>query len=167
MQTYEVAPDVLKEHGKVNFLLVHLTTLELTRSSTDEEPIPQRRRHFRWMPFSAAAAFSFLSDVSPGCVLHHYGLTEFKVCRCSPDIYIMHPYWLALQYYTVIFGVSRCLFWTWHRKAWSNCVFSIALGALTQLVWARGARIHDDLNRLLISPVYVSSARSAHRTAQV
>ncbi|EIM90122.1 citrate synthase [Stereum hirsutum FP-91666 SS1] len=39
-------------------------------------------------------------DATSGCVLHHYGLTEFK-------------------YYTVIFGVSR------------------ALGALTQLVWAR------------------------------
>ncbi|KAN0133829.1 citrate synthase [Lactarius tabidus] len=39
-------------------------------------------------------------DAASGCVLYHYGLTEFK-------------------YYTVIFGVSR------------------ALGALTQLVWAR------------------------------
>ncbi|KII89205.1 hypothetical protein PLICRDRAFT_53670 [Plicaturopsis crispa FD-325 SS-3] len=39
-------------------------------------------------------------DATSGCVLYHYGLTEFK-------------------YYTVIFGVSR------------------ALGALTQLVWAR------------------------------
>ncbi|KAI0054185.1 citrate synthase [Auriscalpium vulgare] len=39
-------------------------------------------------------------DAASGCVLYHYGLTEFK-------------------YYTVIFGVSR------------------ALGALTQVVWAR------------------------------
>ncbi|KAK7693370.1 hypothetical protein QCA50_002938 [Cerrena zonata] len=39
-------------------------------------------------------------DAASGCVLYHYGLTQFK-------------------YYTVIFGVSR------------------ALGALTQVVWAR------------------------------
>ncbi|KAJ7740679.1 citrate synthase-like protein [Mycena maculata] len=62
-KTYEVAPDVLKEHGKT------------------KNPYPN-------------------VDATSGCVLHHYGLTEFK-------------------YYTVIFGVSR------------------ALGALTQLVWAR------------------------------
>ncbi|KAF8628466.1 hypothetical protein AX15_003978 [Amanita polypyramis BW_CC] len=61
--TSEVAPDVLKEHGKT------------------KNPYPN-------------------VDATSGCVLHHYGLTEFK-------------------YYTVIFGVSR------------------ALGALTQLVWAR------------------------------
>jgi len=61
--TSEVAPDVLKEHGKT------------------KNPYPN-------------------VDATSGCVLYHYGLTEFK-------------------YYTVIFGVSR------------------ALGALTQLVWAR------------------------------
>jgi citrate synthase len=63
-QTYEVAPDVLKEHGKT------------------KNPFPN-------------------VDAASGCVLYHYGLKEFK-------------------YYTVIFGVSR------------------ALGALTQVVWARG-----------------------------
>ncbi|KAJ7940706.1 citrate synthase-like protein [Mycena leptocephala] len=63
-KTYEVAPGVLKEHGKT------------------KNPYPN-------------------VDATSGCVLYHYGLTEFK-------------------YYTVIFGVSR------------------ALGALTQLVWARG-----------------------------
>ncbi|KAG1905986.1 citrate synthase-like protein [Suillus fuscotomentosus] len=62
-QTAEIAPDVLKEHGKT------------------KNPYPN-------------------VDATSGCVLYHYGLTEFK-------------------YYTVIFGVSR------------------ALGALTQLVWAR------------------------------
>jgi len=62
-QTSEIAPDVLKEHGKT------------------KNPYPN-------------------VDAASGCVLYHYGLTEFK-------------------YYTVIFGVSR------------------ALGALTQLVWAR------------------------------
>jgi len=62
-KTYEVAPDVLTEHGKT------------------KNPWPN-------------------VDAASGCVLYHYGLTEFK-------------------YYTVIFGVSR------------------ALGALTQLVWAR------------------------------
>ncbi|RDB21201.1 2-methylcitrate synthase, mitochondrial [Hypsizygus marmoreus] len=62
-KTSEVAPDVLKEHGKT------------------KNPYPN-------------------VDATSGCVLYHYGLTEFK-------------------YYTVIFGVSR------------------ALGALTQLVWAR------------------------------
>ncbi|KAK2466977.1 hypothetical protein APHAL10511_001235 [Amanita phalloides] len=61
--TSEVAPGVLKEHGKT------------------KNPYPN-------------------VDATSGCVLYHYGLTEFK-------------------YYTVIFGVSR------------------ALGALTQLVWAR------------------------------
>jgi citrate synthase len=63
-QTYEVAPDVLKEHGKT------------------KNPFPS-------------------VDAASGCVLYHYGLKDFK-------------------YYTVIFGVSR------------------ALGALTQVVWARG-----------------------------
>ncbi|KAF8078017.1 citrate synthase-like protein [Lyophyllum atratum] len=63
-KTSEVAPDVLKEHGKT------------------KNPYPN-------------------VDATSGCVLYHYGFTEFK-------------------YYTVIFGVSR------------------ALGALTQLVWARG-----------------------------
>lgn len=62
-KTFEVAPGVLKEHGKT------------------KNPYPN-------------------VDAASGCVLYHYGLTEFK-------------------YYTVIFGVSR------------------ALGALTQLVWAR------------------------------
>ncbi|XP_006458186.1 hypothetical protein AGABI2DRAFT_190539 [Agaricus bisporus var. bisporus H97] len=62
-KTFEVAPGVLKEHGKT------------------KNPYPN-------------------VDATSGCVLYHYGLTEFK-------------------YYTVIFGVSR------------------ALGALTQLVWAR------------------------------
>ncbi|KAH6918655.1 citrate synthase [Coprinopsis sp. MPI-PUGE-AT-0042] len=62
-RTFEVAPDVLKEHGKT------------------KNPYPN-------------------VDATSGCVLYHYGLKEFK-------------------YYTVIFGVSR------------------ALGALTQLVWAR------------------------------
>lgn len=62
-KTFEVAPSVLKEHGKT------------------KNPYPN-------------------VDATSGCVLYHYGLTEFK-------------------YYTVIFGVSR------------------ALGALTQLVWAR------------------------------
>ncbi|KAF8959017.1 citrate synthase [Flammula alnicola] len=62
-KTSQVAPDVLKEHGKT------------------KNPYPN-------------------VDATSGCVLYHYGLTEFK-------------------YYTVIFGVSR------------------ALGALTQLVWAR------------------------------
>ncbi|KAH8833818.1 citrate synthase [Flagelloscypha sp. PMI_526] len=62
-ETSEVAPGVLKEHGKT------------------KNPYPN-------------------VDATSGCVLYHYGLSEFK-------------------YYTVIFGVSR------------------ALGALTQLVWAR------------------------------
>ncbi|KAL4068050.1 citrate synthase-like protein [Scleroderma citrinum] len=62
-QTSEVAPEVLKGHGKT------------------KNPYPN-------------------VDAASGCVLYHYGLTEFK-------------------YYTVIFGVSR------------------ALGAITQLVWAR------------------------------
>ncbi|KIK59754.1 hypothetical protein GYMLUDRAFT_44207 [Collybiopsis luxurians FD-317 M1] len=52
-KTYEVAPGVLKEHGKT------------------KNPYPN-------------------VDAASGCVLYHYGLTEFK-------------------YYTVIFGVSRAL----------------------------------------------------------
>ncbi|GJE90833.1 citrate synthase [Phanerochaete sordida] len=62
-KTSEVAPTVLKEHGKT------------------KNPHPN-------------------VDAASGCVLYHYGITQFK-------------------YYTVIFGVSR------------------ALGALTQVVWAR------------------------------
>ncbi|CCM02359.1 uncharacterized protein FIBRA_04454 [Fibroporia radiculosa] len=62
-KTYDVAPAILKEHGKT------------------KNPFPN-------------------VDAASGCVLYHYGLTQFK-------------------YYTVIFGVSR------------------ALGALTQIVWAR------------------------------
>jgi len=63
-------------------------------------------------------------DAASGCVLYHYGLTEFK-------------------YYTVIFGVSR------------------ALGALTQLVWARALGLPlerpkslslDALEKLIKSP---------------
>ncbi|KAJ6596821.1 citrate synthase-like protein [Mycena vulgaris] len=69
-KTYEVAPGVLKEHGKT------------------KNPYPN-------------------VDATSGCVLYHYGLTEFKASTKLPG------------YYTVIFGVSR------------------ALGALTQLVWAR------------------------------
>ncbi|KAK0483551.1 citrate synthase [Armillaria novae-zelandiae] len=52
-KTYEVAPGVLKEHGKT------------------KNPYPN-------------------VDATSGCVLYHYGLTQFK-------------------YYTVIFGVSRAL----------------------------------------------------------
>ncbi|KAF5365614.1 hypothetical protein D9758_003214 [Tetrapyrgos nigripes] len=52
-KTYEVAPNVLKEHGKT------------------KNPYPN-------------------VDAASGCVLYHYGLTQFK-------------------YYTVIFGVSRAL----------------------------------------------------------
>nr|GAT58745.1 citrate synthase [Mycena chlorophos] len=55
-KTYEVAPDVLKEHGKT------------------KNPYPN-------------------VDATSGCVLHHYGLKEFKY----------------YTYYTVIFGVSRAL----------------------------------------------------------
>jgi len=86
-KTYEVAPDVLKEHGKT------------------KNPYPN-------------------VDATSGCVLYHYGLKEFK-------------------YYTVIFGVSR------------------ALGALTQLVWARALGLPlerpksysmDALEKLIKSP---------------
>ncbi|KAK7014922.1 citrate synthase [Favolaschia claudopus] len=65
-KTYEVAPDVLKEHGKT------------------KNPYPN-------------------VDATSGCVLHHYGLQEFK-------------------YYTVIFGVSRAL------GALTQLVWSRALG---------------------------------------
>lgn len=64
--TSEVAPDVLKEHGKT------------------KNPYPN-------------------VDAASGCVLYHYGLTEFK-------------------YYTVIFGVSRAL------GALTQLVWSRALG---------------------------------------
>ncbi|KAJ8700236.1 hypothetical protein PTI98_003280 [Pleurotus ostreatus] len=65
-KTYEVAPDVLKEHGKT------------------KNPYPN-------------------VDATSGCVLYHYGLTEYK-------------------YYTVIFGVSRAL------GAITQLVWSRALG---------------------------------------
>jgi len=54
-----------------------------------------------------------------GCVLYHYGLTEFK-------------------YYTVIFGVSRGLSLHFHFSILVNRFPSGALGCVTQLVWARG-----------------------------
>jgi citrate synthase len=53
-----------------------------------------------------------------GCVLYHYGLTEFK-------------------YYTVIFGVSRGMLPPTNFLVSLMCR-NLALGALTQLVWARG-----------------------------
>lgn len=65
-KTYEVAPAVLKEHGKT------------------KNPYPN-------------------VDAASGCVLYHYGLTQFK-------------------YYTVIFGVSRAL------GALTQLVWSRALG---------------------------------------
>ncbi|TCD71893.1 hypothetical protein EIP91_000025 [Steccherinum ochraceum] len=65
-KTSEVAPDVLKEHGKT------------------KNPYPN-------------------VDAASGCVLYHYGLTEFK-------------------YYTVIFGVSRSL------GALTQLVWARALG---------------------------------------
>ncbi|OSC99043.1 citrate synthase [Trametes coccinea BRFM310] len=57
-KTYEVAPAVLKEHGKT------------------KNPYPN-------------------VDAASGCVLYHYGLTQFKASHTA--------------YYTVIFGVSRAL----------------------------------------------------------
>ncbi|KAG6911475.1 hypothetical protein DXG01_014549 [Tephrocybe rancida] len=54
-------------------------------------------------------------DATSGCVLYHYGFREFKVSCYLIDEGLAE----VKQYYTVIFGVSR------------------ALGALTQLVWAR------------------------------
>ncbi|KAI9065169.1 citrate synthase-like protein [Trametes sanguinea] len=74
-KTYEVAPAVLKEHGKT------------------KNPYPN-------------------VDAASGCVLYHYGLTQFKASHIQPSLG-------STLYYTVIFGVSR------------------ALGCLTQYVWSR------------------------------
>ncbi|KAJ6502617.1 citrate synthase-like protein [Mycena sanguinolenta] len=82
-KTYEVAPGVLKEHGKT------------------KNPYPN-------VDATSGRSRSFCSMLTlnicyPGCVLHHYGLREFK-------------------YYTVIFGVSRAL------GALTQLVWSRALG---------------------------------------
>jgi hypothetical protein len=47
------------------------------------------------------------------------------------------------KYYTVIFGVSRGKYY--YNYIFTRCVLTrntLALGALTQLVWARGTIIH-------------------------
>lgn len=102
-KTYEVAPAVLKEHGKVGqsslrsrISFAHFLCRRKTRTRTSMLPLV-RKRYAHCVNVQA-------NKVTIGCVLYHYGLTEFK-------------------YYTVIFGVSR------------------ALGALTQIVWARGRRL--------------------------
>jgi hypothetical protein len=45
-------------------------------------------------------------DAASGCVLYHYGLTQFKVWRSSFSLSELETDPLS-QYYTVIFGVSR------------------------------------------------------------
>ena len=76
-----------------------------------------------------------------GCVLYHYGLTEFKVNHHKHLLTFADAF--IFKYYTVIFGVSR-------GKHKNNYIFThihvltrntLALGALTQLVWARGTII--------------------------
>lgn len=76
-----------------------------------------------------------------GCVLYHYGLTEFKV-----ELYHKRSLTFAdglfFKYYTVIFGVSRGK--SKYSYIVTQCVLTrntLALGALTQLVWARGTII--------------------------
>ena len=59
-QTFEVAPDVLKEHGKVSIVLFPDKAYELIVLQT-KNPYPN-------------------VDAASGCVLYHYGLTQFKVC---------------------------------------------------------------------------------------
>ncbi|KAF7793173.1 hypothetical protein EIP86_004282 [Pleurotus ostreatoroseus] len=78
-KTYEVAPDVLKEHGKT------------------KNPYPN-------------------VDAASGCVLYHYGVTQFKV-------------WFSI--YALMNIPSEDL-----------TMFTCTLGALTQVVWARDLRRH-------------------------
>ena len=68
-----------------------------TRTSTqlpvsDSDP---RRRRDTWT-----------QRLRAGCVLYHYGLTQFKVCHTALAIHAGRSH-LSYQYYTVIFGVSR------------------------------------------------------------
>lgn len=65
LQTSEVAPDVLKEHGKT------------------KNPYPN-------------------VDAASGCVLYHYGLTEFKV-RYNINFVFAHAYQCSVLY---------CHFWS-------------------------------------------------------
>lgn len=116
-QTSEVAPDVLKEHGKVrsdtypcDFLLILHCRLKTHTLTWTLHPVSSL--------FFVSRAVS-LTDFKTGCVLHHYGLTEFK-------------------YYTVIFGVSRGPSVRRWLVVVCSCFLLLALGCLTQLVWARG-----------------------------
>ena len=47
LQTYEVAPDVLKEHGKVRDRFGLAQVIRLTLSFVDQEPVPECGRCVR------------------------------------------------------------------------------------------------------------------------
>src|SRR4051812_11741308 len=81
-----------------------------------------------------------ISSQDVGCLLYHYGLTEFK-------------------YYTVIFGVSRG---TVAPSAMLRLTEpnKIAIGALSQLVWDRALGLPIERPKCMSFPV--CSARRTH-----
>ena len=107
-QTYEVAPDVLTEHGKT------------------KNPWPN-------------------VDAASGCVLYHYGLTQFKA-SCSGRSFSKS----RLNASTVLYGYLWCLpRWVLTSIYLPWRIFSplAALGCLSQLVWARGTPLTSNLRR--------------------
>ena len=115
-QTSEVAPDVLKEHGKVRSDTYACDFAHFALQT--KNPYPNVDATSGFVSVLRLHAVS-LTDLKTGCVLHHYGLTEFK-------------------YYTVIFGVSRGPSVRRWLVVVCSCFLLLALGCLTQLVWARG-----------------------------
>lgn len=90
-------------------------------------------------------------------MLYHYGLSQFKVSLKYPYSHICdfltRVFWrVSMQYYTVIFGVSRGLSLAiFIARSIMSHYFPAALGCLTQYVWAKGTS--NDRN-LLDSPFY-------------
>jgi hypothetical protein len=89
-------------------------------------------------------------DAASGCVLYHYGLTQFKV-SCSR----FSPSELNLSAFTVLHGHLRCLpRWVLTLSAhflWKVISPIVALGCLSQLVWARGMSPHFRFTTCLLT----------------
>lgn len=70
-----------------------------------------------------------------GCVLYHYGLTQFKVFFPHPFKYNRLTSFSTTLWSSVSPEVSQ-LFWS--QTEGCNLTWHQALGCITQLVWARG-----------------------------
>ena len=79
----------MKEHGKVRWLLYCLINTKFDHRLSDQEPLPERRRHVRLraLPLRAEGVQGM-----PYCATIDHGSLTVN---------------LPSQYYTVIFGVSR------------------------------------------------------------